>query len=77
MIDWKMQSSGCLTRGHSESGSVRQRLQVAQMIGSEQKAISRMEAGRTFVSTRILERMAEKTRTELRVEFVAKEAGRW
>ena len=44
--------------------------EFAQIIGSEQKSISRMESGRTFVSTRVLERIADKTRCELRVEFV-------
>ena len=44
--------------------------ELAEKIGSEQKSISRMESGRTFVSTRVLERIADKTRCELRVEFV-------
>ena len=44
--------------------------ELAALIGSEQKSISRMESGRTFVSTRVLERIADKTRCELRVEFV-------
>ena len=46
--------------------------ELAEVIGSEQKSISRMESGRTFVSTRILERIAEKTGSELKVEFVMK-----
>ena len=46
--------------------------ELAALIGSEQKSISRMESGATFVSTRILEKIAEKTGTELRVDFAAK-----
>ena len=54
---------------------LRQRLNLsqadlAQKIGSEQKSISRMENGRTFVSTRIMEKIAEATESELRVEFL-------
>ena len=45
---------------------------LAELIGSEQKSISRMESGATFVSTRILEKIAEKTGTDLRVDFIAK-----
>lgn len=43
--------------------------ELAALIGSEQKSISRMESGTTFVSTRILERIAENTQSELRVDF--------
>ena len=46
--------------------------ELARMIGSEQKSISRMESGRTFVSTRALEKIATATDSELRVEFVPK-----
>ena len=44
--------------------------ELAVLIGSEQKSISRMESGRTFVSTRILERIAKETGYDLRIEFV-------
>lgn len=46
--------------------------QLAELIGSDQKSVSRMESGRTYVSTRILERMAEKTGSILRIAFVPK-----
>lgn len=44
--------------------------ELAALIGSEQKAISRMESGRTFASSRVLERIAEKLHCTLRIEFV-------
>lgn len=46
--------------------------ELAEKIGSEQKSISRMEAGRTFVSTRIMEKIAAATTSELHIEFVPK-----
>lgn len=42
---------------------------LAAMIGSHQKSLSRMESGKTFVSTKILEAIAEKTGHQLVVEF--------
>jgi DNA-binding XRE family transcriptional regulator len=47
--------------------------ELAELIGSQQKSISRVESGRTSVSTRILDLIAEKTEAELRIEFVPKE----
>ena len=43
--------------------------ELAEKIGSEQKSISRMESGATFVSTRILEKIAEATGHDLLVTF--------
>ena len=64
-------AAGAAIRRLRESRNMSQE-DLATLIGSEQKSISRMESGRTFVSTRILERIAEKTGCDLRVEFVPK-----
>ena len=64
-------TAGAAIRRLRETRNISQ-AELAELIGSEQKSISRMESGSTFVSTRILERIAEKTGTELRVDFAAK-----
>ena len=64
-------AAGAAIRRLRESRNISQE-DLAKLIGSEQKSISRMESGRTFVSTRILERIADKTGCELRVAFVPK-----
>ena len=46
--------------------------ELARQVGSGQKSISRAETGSTHVSTELLERIAERTGFELRVEFVAR-----
>jgi transcriptional regulator with XRE-family HTH domain len=50
--------------------------QVAQVVGTTQAAVARMESGKTLPSTRTLARFAKATRTRLRINFEPIKPGR-
>lgn len=49
--------------------------QVTEAIGTKQGVIARLESGKRMPSTRILERFAKATGTELRISFAPRNAG--
>jgi ribosome-binding protein aMBF1 (putative translation factor) len=50
--------------------------QVAQMMGTTQAVVARLESGKTMPSTRTLERFAKATHTRLRISFEPESPGR-